>query len=390
MKRLHALAVALFVFSAPLDMWVIPGVGPVSSVFAALLVGIGTVSVAARARIVPAGPVFAFTAAFVFWSAATILWSRDTDGSLRRVSTLVQLVLVLWFIVQSYDVPGAVERLSKAYLLGCSVLAVATIIEFMSGQTIVEAEQRFGARGYDPNDLGVTLAMGLPMAWFNAVLRGRMRAAYLYMPLSAVAILLTASRGAFLTFGVALLIIPLSLSRLGLLQKVFVGCVAIIACVSVSAWVPESSWERLLTIKQQISSGTIGQRTYIWNAGREMVLDSPVLGVGSGAFALEAQRLTGTAIVAHNTPLSVLAEAGIIGLALWCAMFVAAGWGVRRSRGDIRLMIGAVFAAWSMGVMSLTWEYRKPTWVLIALSIAATKEVLRASSPQMPSLGRAA
>src|SRR5439155_640108 len=71
---------------------------------------------------------------------------------------------------------------------------------------------RFAALNQDPNDLGLTFALGLPMAWYVSLSQARGAWLWcLYLPLAITAILLTGSRGAVLTGLVGLSIIPWTL-----------------------------------------------------------------------------------------------------------------------------------------------------------------------------------
>jgi hypothetical protein len=73
--------------------------------------------------------------------------------------------------------------------------------------------RRFFAGGADPNSLGMTLALGVPIAWYLSLTAKRPLTRWLrraYRPLAMFATVLTGSRGAMIAMMVALLIIPLT------------------------------------------------------------------------------------------------------------------------------------------------------------------------------------
>jgi O-antigen ligase len=74
--------------------------------------------------------------------------------------------------------------------------------------------------------------------------------------------------------------------------------------------------------------------------------------------------------VAHNTFLSVLVELGIVGALLLGGLLVSAFRSALRMPSLERCLWVALLLTWSVGVSSLTWEYRKPTWFLFGILAA--------------------
>jgi hypothetical protein len=75
--------------------------------------------------------------------------------------------------------------------------------------------------------------------------------------------------------------------------------------------------------------------------------------------------------------LSVLVELGVIGaLIAFALLFLSVYPAFRLPRQERGLWI-VLMLSWAVGVSSLTWEYRKPTWILfglLAAHIAAIKK----------------
>ena len=76
------------------------------------------------------------------------------------------------------------------------------------------------------------------------------------------------------------------------------------------------------------------------------------------------------ALVAHNSFISVMVEQGIIGLSIFLALFLSLFIRSLHMSGPVRSLWIISLLTWSVGVMDLTWEYRKPTWFLFGMIAA--------------------
>ena len=137
------------------------------------------------------------------------------------------------------------------------------------------------------------------------------------------------------------------------------------------AFAPKANLERIASMEAEISTGRVGKRTAIWLAGMKLFQERPLTGIGAGTFAEAVEPLIGRDLAAHNVYVSVLTETGIIGflvlvLALLTLWIVALGLGFSE-----RALWLIVMLIWCIGVMSLTWEYKKATWSIFGLLIAS-------------------
>lgn len=140
-----------------------------------------------------------------------------------------------------------------------------------------------GAGGYfdDENDLGVTLCMALPLAYF-LFLGSRRFKRILYATCLAILMLglvATFSRGGFVG------LLATSVYSLWKSPKRFAALttIAIIALLLLTL-APAAYWERMATIQTGTAQGTAEHRAYLWNAAWRMFLDNPLWGVGPGSF----------------------------------------------------------------------------------------------------------
>jgi len=210
------------------------------------------------------------------------------------------------------------------------------------------------------------------------------------VPVALVALLLTASRGGFIAALAALALIPWTFGRLDWRSKLVLSVLVVASVWLVAMLVPPSSWERLATMQSELGSGgTMGYRKTIWNAGLNVAINHPVIGVGAGGFSLAVAPALSRPFAAHNAFLAVLVEQGVIGLALFASLFVAAilpSWRLPPLMTRFRVVLIATLI---IGVMPLNWDYVKTTWFILALlaSQGALAKPVRRRHAFTPALG---
>jgi O-antigen ligase len=306
-------------------------------------------------------------AAFVLWGAFTYLWTVDQDMTLERITTLLQLFAMVWLIWQLASREEEQFSLMQSFVLGCYVGAIDTFVGLFTGRVIDVF--RATATNANPNELGILLGLAVPLAMYLSI-RGRGPMVWvnrLYMPIALVAIFLTASRGALLTASMSLLLVPWSFQRLTRKQKTALVGLAVVTVIAAMVIVPGDAWQRFSTLQREVNGGTFSHRTDIWKAGLEVYQDHPVIGIGAGAYPTAIQPIYGSAIVAHNTALSILVENGAIGLIIFVSLMLTLINSARHLPPLSRKVWMIVLLAWSVGVCGGTWEYRKATWFLFGL-----------------------
>ena len=381
--RLAGLALWLFLFSIPSEKSVeIPGLGTVSRLLGGAAMGIGLIAIAARGAFRIPGPFHLAMSLFVIWSAMTYQWSMMPEWTGERLITYAQLLAMALLIWEFCPREADVTRLMSAYVCGTLVPALDTAQRFLRGQQTYY--QRFATSGFDPNDLALTLSLSLPISYYLSLRRdGWTRWLFIVqMIITAVIVLLTASRGGLLTMLVGLSLVLTARSEVfpSSRNNQLIGAVLVAAGLCAVVWiVPVATWKRLATLSSEVSQGTLNSRTVLWNGGWQAFGNVPVHGVGAGAYPESLSPILGRprnfTPVAHNSFLSVLVETGLIGFVLFAltlATLIAAVAGTGRLE---RRFWFTVLATWGLGVSALTWEHRKPTWVVFGLLAAHTAAI---------------
>jgi O-antigen ligase len=357
----------VFVFSIPWEnVLVIPGVGAVTRLTGLLAAAIAGLAIVASGRMRRWHAFHLAALLFVIWAGFGLLVVRvgEVPAKFWTYVMLFVVVCLIWELARSAQ---RLLGLLMAYVCGAGVSAVDTI---MATGRDTGGYGRFTATGFDPNDLAMTLALALPMAWYLGMIYRRPLLRWLcraYLPIGLLAIALTGSRGGMLASVVGLLIVPLSLTNQSPGRLATTIAVLVSAGGLAVAYVPETLFERLGTTGDEISSLSFGNRFELWRAGLHAFIYKPVVGYGPGGFLRAVTPELGImSRVAHNSLLSVLVEQGIVGLLLYVTMLFAVFREPLKLSGLERRFAFVLIATLVMAMLPLTWEDRKPVWFVLA------------------------
>ena len=365
----------LFVFTLPWERFlVLPGVAIISRVTGGLAVGLALLALVVSGRFRRWHRFHIYALLFWLWAGACFLLYHSGDRLPAKYWTYGQLLLVLWMVWELALTEVRLRGLLVAYVLGGYVAALDTLLIY---RRQAGAMRRFAAGGADPNDMAMVLALALPMAWYlgltarNTIVRWIGRG---FLPLGVLAIGLTGSRGGMIAASVALLIVPLSMTKLTPGRMISAMVMLLAAGMLAVAYVPETTIERLATIGTEVEGGRIGGRGKLWRAGLQAFAEHPIAGFGTGHFKSAITPILGPAAqVAHNSFISVLVEQGIVGFTLYAAMLWAVFRSVLRLPGLERRFGLVLFVTLLITMLPLTWEDRRVVWIVMALLIGLSQ-----------------
>ena len=356
---------------------------PLSSWIGLMAFGFLMLRVLVVQRIRTATPIHYWMWTFIAWVALSRLWTIDPNATSQRILTYLQLMVMVWLIWELGVSEKQVVGLLQGYVLGALVASGEAIFNFATGRTAAQLDalvgknvwetNRYSIEGVNENDLGLMIAISLPMVLY---LMARQKNAlinllcWMHLIAGPVAILLTASRGASVAVLTAMLMFPFVWPRFARWQQVMFLLAGAGLVICGLFLVPATSWSRLLGFGYEISQGTMTHRTSIWSAGLTVFRDHPFLGIGAGAFSSAVASLLDIAWVAHNTFLSVLVELGIVGGLLFLFFLGSMFYSVSSMPHLERLFWRTLLLTWVVGASALTWEYHKPTWLLFGLAAA--------------------
>jgi len=393
LRRISFWLLLAFVFTIPLEDTVTFGLGRISRVVGLVAFAVWALTVAARGRVKPRVPAMSAAALLVAWATASYFWSPDRGATLSKVSTLIQMVGVLWLIWDQVEDRTRAVAVMRIFVLASAVAALVTVFD---AQQAAGVGRRFSVTDVGENNTGCLLAVSVGVAWHLFTLQRGRRWAWLsaaVIPLLAWGALLSASRTALLALGLGLILVVVDPRNLMGRRLVLIVLGAGIAVVLV-AQLPQGVLTRLGTTGSELTSGTLNARTTYWRIAFDVFSDHPVGGVGAGAFKEQSAEISvadaadGTAAgdfegkLAHNMFISVTAELGVVGIALLLTMLALALFELRKAPPEARRTWVVVCTMWFVGANSLTWEVRKITWVVVGLTLV--QQALSAAPPPTP------
>lgn len=383
MNRAAFAALAILIFVIPWENTVaFSGLGSIARLAAAFATLLGVVSVVASGTLRRPHVFHVLAVGFLLWSAMSILWAINSATSLTRTTTYLLVVIMAWLIWQFARTESRQLTLLQAYVFGAYVPALDTLKNYIAGTSV--RTMRFAATGFNPNEIAMILVLAIPIAWYLhlSLRKGPLPLVNAcYIPVAMLAVLLTASRGAFISALMALLLVPWSLQRLSVRARVGMVGLLVASMIVIGSMVPPEIWARIGETAGKIEEGDLSDRQLLWEAAVGVFAEYPVAGVGAGGFEHAAQPLEGREVPPHNTFLSVLVGQGLVGLTLFLGMFAAAFRPIPRMPGLQRKFWIVLALTLLIGLLPRSWDYRKPTWFILGILIAQSALVRHREAP---------
>lgn len=364
----------LLVFTIPWEKsLMVPGVGTITRLVGLLAALSGAAVVILRGRLRTPNVALVLLGLFVLWTAATYGWSLDPQATADLAATLVQLLGMAWLVWELCVTAARQRLLIAAYACGAAVSSLLTLSRYVRG--LETYYRRYAATGFEPNDLGLTLALSLPLTlYLSRQASGAGRLAWaLLAGLAIAAVLVSGSRTAFLVSLLAFLFPVWTWSGGAPSWRLLSAALLGLLVAGAVYLAPPRARQRIAALPQEVAQGTFHGRTQIWRAGVAVFRTRPIRGVGAGAYPesvrprLGVPARPGHRYVAHNTYLSVLVECGLVGFTLFAlagGLLIVFVWlmpPLERALWTVMLMVCGT------GVFTLTWEHRKPVWLIAAL-----------------------
>jgi O-antigen ligase len=349
---------------------------------------------------------------FVVFYAIQSLYSSDFETALKNVAFFYVPFMLLFRLLTSVQWTRRVVLASSAVVIGLAlVFAGIGFAEYAThhifwNQKVIASNQfesyfRVNSLFFDPNIYGRFLAMVMIGLATTLLWPRRTREVALVSIGLAVlwaAMIITFSQSSFAAMLAGLAV--LAALRWSWKPVLWAGGAAAVVGVAILLLAPGAVNLKATSLHalDRASSG----RLDLMRGGVAMFGDRPFAGYGSGAFAKEfrARQNVGSrsaASASHTIPITVAAEQGVVGLAAYVVVLVAAfallfrGLGrLRERRPPLRLVSRAYVAAAFTGLVLHTLLYaaflEDPiTWALLAAGVVLSRAEPSASRPSSAS-----
>lgn len=350
-------------------------------------------------------PLDLWLAPFAALAALSIPQSAHAAAGWYNYMCLVGLYLLAYFlVVQMVRTRQDAVRLVAVLLVSAAAVCLWGLWQYQAGIDVtaerwVDGEQFPGLKTRvfstlgNPNVLAAFLIMivGLTAGWILDV-RGRWpRLALLgLLSVSVLCVLLTYSRGAWLTLGVMALVMAAAWKHWT--WRMAAIAAVVLALVGVAA--QDAFMARLLSIRGMFHSAdsSVALRWALWESTLAMIEEHPWLGLGWGSYRFVypeydffVQNPDVIIYHGHNTLLSLAAEIGIPGMICFAMAWATAACRTllamhRTDRPKKGPYLGLALALLGMAAFSLTdhvlfnIQVTAVFWVLLALASVAPAE----------------
>ncbi len=313
-------------------------------------------------------------------------WSLDASGTLQRLITYGQVYLVMLVFWEIFQRPTDLVMGLQAYLFGEYVLVAGTVYNYANGIVAVAYEGRYSAPGVNANDLALILILGLPVAMYlfwrggqgkwNSLLRF---INLIYVPLAVFSVILTGTRTSLIAVIPFALYVALS-PQIKLQRKMLLATALLMVSLALVPFIPPAVIARLGTTGSSIAGEDLGGRMSLWREAIAILAGHTLLGIGSGTLV----SVIGGA--AHNTFLSIATETGLTGFALFLSILAVACYQALRLPIKRSAVWIAIFMTWAIGAFTLSWDFRKLTWLLLNFMVISGNLLPEAQpEPAIPS-----
>jgi putative inorganic carbon (hco3(-)) transporter len=346
-------------------------------------------------------------AAYLAWVGLSISWSRDVnEGAVELLAFYVPFVVLAICVAR---LPWSTTGLRALYI-ELTVMAVAfSAVGFYQYDTrnIFQNPKLGNSNAYapffrvnsvfwDPSVYGRFLVLAMAPSILLVVLGRSLR-----WSLTAVAALVVTWLGLLISFSqssfAALLVVVIGVSFVAWRWR---ALVAVVLAVAVLAGISVAQPQIRRSIQHHttggLNSATSGRFSLVAN-GIRIAAHHPVLGVGVGGFKRAyADRVhfkgkDPKKAASHNTPVTVAAETGLVGLGLFAWLMVAVLVRAFRQRGQTALVAGLGLAAILVHSLFYNAFFEDPmTWALFGLAVLALPERVPPAEARSPAAAKEA
>ena len=326
---------------------------------------------------------------FLTWAVLSASWAEAPARALDTSSRYFQNMILFLIVYTAVRERKHAKWLAWAWLAGATFATVPAMLNPPTYED--DLTVRISGTIGDPNELAALLVAGTVFAGVLAAITKEPAlrvAAGSAVVLFLAGIAYTVSRGGLVALGVALIAACFLAGRWRgrTITVVALGLATVV--IYFASFAGLDARDRVTTVE-----GGSG-RTDIWKVGWRMFEAEPIHGIGSGNFPISSihyliqpgvierdEFIISTPKVAHNTYLQILAELGIVGLALFftiigfsimCAL-KAARWFGRHGDTQMELVSRGMIVA-LVGILAadffISEQFGKQLWLLLGLGPA--------------------
>lgn len=260
----------------------------------------------------------------IFSFLLSSIFSTYKIFSLGNFTVLLLLYITYLFLRKEGFHRDDIIRMLDYFVLGSMMLAFGGVVGYLYNGFY--ADTPFLGK----NGIGTVLATSIPIVQLSVIFKCEVYH-YLFLTFTISGLILTMSQGAWIGLALGelfLLILGDKKIKKSVVMLLLFAVIALIIFTVHSAIVGTNLLSFFYTRLDPYSSSKV-ERLYIWRASIRMFLDHPITGIGIGTFPLlypmyklpEAHEISMS--FAHNLPLNLLVETGILGFLSFFAFILS-------------------------------------------------------------------
>ena len=270
-------------------------------------------------------------AIFFLWNILSCINTDYPKESFRGIIKVAEYAAVFLAVAGLSYREKFVKRLLWVTVISSFIFCLNGFFQHVTGEGLIrhrtltpqDSLRRISSSFIHPNDFGAYLVVisvvAISVVISNAVsLKERIACSVLSVT-ALFSLFLTQSRGAWLSFCAAFIV-------LGAIKARKVMLLFILVIVLIFFFLPQNVQERLYDLTD-VQSGTSWERVMLWKGTTDMIKVHPVLGFGSNTYSRNFPKYKPVEYpdyrYAHNSYLQIASEIGIVG-ALFLIMFIIA------------------------------------------------------------------
>ncbi len=294
--------------------------------------------------------------------ALSLIYTPDLGDGLMRFQGQTTKLIMAMILIETIASAGEARKYLFAAVAGGTILSLIIIFQ----QNVLHMPQRGWV--WNPVHAGMLLAFSALLALVlvlyekKAGIRAAVASAFI---IHGYALYLNQTRGAWLAFGCAMLILPFVMRSMKPSVKLaYVGMLAIVLVVLLQTPVVRTRIEATIEDLKQTSAvrseTSLGGRYQMWKASTSMFLHNPVLGVGLGGWEPAIREMVKQKVVtsevlnynqSHSIYFDVLSTRGIVGCITFIAVVVYPLFYAWRKRDRGVEMFGTLIIVSTMGFL---------------------------------------
>jgi O-antigen ligase len=268
---------------------------------------------------------------FMLWNLLSCFNTGYAKESFRGMFKVIEYGML--FIVAATTLSGknTWNKTIRIFLISSSIICLNGLYQYFSGAGLIRHRSmilcdnlnRISSSFVHPNDFGVYLLVILSvcvgiLVFGKTTLKGKIGIGSAGT-LAAVCLYMTKSRGSWLSFIIAFLI-------LGAMKTKRVLAIFVAVLLVVFTMLPYTAQERVFSIAKVETGGTTWERLMLWKGTINMIKEHPVLGFGVNTYSRNFPKYKPAEYpdvrYTHNSYLHMASEIGIPGALLFLIFLI--------------------------------------------------------------------